>query len=250
MIPLNLKTSETKAKELLVFNLCLCEVLDVIWAAANYTPLRERYYYTIFMKLLSILDSIVFQVANLDSKPHYTLSTILCLRTCMLDTLSLYYVMDTHEDILKVTERINSIMADHLKYTYNEFSQEEKDDIRQTWPDLFDANGNLKKFGQPGTKLFLNGIATYNTLKEEADTAKDIYTIFSKYEHNGAFTFDLLHNHYSPKGIELVKWKIYEALGVCACACKLISTHWVDNEGPLANKMNAAVIDLLRHSID
>lgn len=84
----DIKPSVLKGKELLKFIECLYDVLEVIQDAKNYAPLRERYYYTIFIKLLSVLDSLIFQVINLDGKPHYAVSVILCLRTCMLDVLA------------------------------------------------------------------------------------------------------------------------------------------------------------------
>lgn len=154
--------------------------------------------------------------------------------------------MDAHEDTDLGNKRLNLIMADHLKYTYKEFTPTEKDNARRTWPELFEAD-ELKDFASPGTRLFLDGIATYETLKKEANDAKDVYTIFSKYEHNGAFSFDLMHSHYSVKGKGLVKWKIYEALGICALACKLISTHWLNDMEALNKRMDNTIIELLKY---
>jgi len=222
----------------------LNDVTDVIWDKNDSSP-RQKFYYTIFMKLQFILDGIHFQVLNLDGKRHYGLSAGLSLRTCMLDVLNLYYVMDVHEDQEEAELRINSIMADHLKYTLSELKPVEKDDVVKRWPELFDEDQKLKNFQRLGTKTFINGISTFNTLIQETKEAHHLYKIFSKYEHNGAFTFDLLHNPYSEKGNDVVKYMIYSAIGVCALACKLVASNWIDNNMPLMERLDTSIKELL-----
>ena len=83
-----------KGKLLLIFVQLLNDVTDIIWDKRNYVAPRERFYYAIFMELQFLLDAIHVQIFNLDHKPHYGLAAGLSLRTCMLDVLNLYYVMD------------------------------------------------------------------------------------------------------------------------------------------------------------
>jgi len=236
---------EIKGKQLLVFLQVLNDVTDVIWDKKNYTAPRERFYYSILMKLQFLIDAIQIQVYNLDHKPHYGLAAGLSLRTCMLDVINLYYVMDVHEDIAEATLRINTLMADHLKYVYPSLKDDEKEEARKNWPELFNEQEKLIDFGRITTRDFLKAITHFDTLKTEAYEAMHIYQIFSKYEHNGAFTFDILHNSYSATSNNIIKFMIYSAIGICALACKIIASHWVDDLSPIAVKLNNSIKDLL-----
>jgi len=236
---------EVKGKQLLTFVKLLNDVTDVIWETKNYTAPRERFYYAIFMKLQFLLDAIHVQIYNLDHKPHYGLAAGLSLRTCMLDVLNLYYVMDVHENIEEATLRINTIMADHLKYVYPGLKDVEKEEARKNWPELFDEQENLIDFGRLSTRAFVNAIIHFDTLKTEAHEAIHIYQIFSKYEHNGAFTFDILHNPYAVAGNKIIKFMIYSAIGICALACKITSSHWIEDQSSIAVKLDNAIKDLL-----
>lgn len=241
----NNSSPEEKGKQLMVFVKLLHEVTNIILDKQNYSAPRERFYYIIFMKLQFLLDAIHIQIFNLDNKPHYSLAAILSLRTCMLDVLNLYYVMDVHDDIEAATIRINIIMHDHLKFVYSDLKKEEKKEIRKDWPNLFDKTESLIKFTKLSSKDYVKEITHFDTLKEEAKEAIHIYEIFSKYEHNGAFTFNILHNPYSTDGNNKTKFMIYSAIGICALACKFIYSHWVADKSSLAIKLDDAIKHLL-----
>ncbi|GAA5089289.1 hypothetical protein GCM10023210_13910 [Chryseobacterium ginsengisoli] len=219
-------------------------VTDIIWKSERYQQVTDRFYYTIFMKIRMLLDGIFLQVYNLDNKPHYGMGVALQMRTAMLDLLGLYYVIDEIDDEEVQLERVCRIMADHVKYTWNEFTKDEKDQVRKDWPDLFDVDGNLKKFSNVTTKIFMAGIVKQGNTIKEAEMIKPIYDFFSKLEHNGAFTFHLIHQAYSPSRNEKLKGLIKEAIVNCAIALKLICYHWVLTDDPLITKIEIIITDI------
>jgi hypothetical protein len=245
MINIKENQAEEKGKQVMLLISVLNDLREVIWEKQDYVKPRERFYYTIFMKLSFLLDSIHIQIFNLDNKPHYIIVSSLALRTCMLDVLNLYFIMDSHEDEDVAYQRINTIMSDHLKYVYKELTLDQKKEISKDWPELFDNEGSLINFGRVNTGKLIKGIKNFESLKKEAKEALHLYKIFSKYEHNGAFTYGILHNPYSPQGNELVKYLTYEALGICAMACKYISVHWLLNDHPLTDRLDNAIKDIL-----
>ncbi|KPH13390.1 hypothetical protein [Chryseobacterium sp. ERMR1:04] len=233
---LGLKTDE--------FVKALEEVTDIIWKSEKYQKVTDRFYYTTFMKVRMLLDGIFLQVYNLDNKPHYSIGVALQMRTAMLDLLGLYYVVDEIDDEAAQLTRVYTIMADHVKYTWNDFTKDQKNQVRQDWPDLFDVDGHLKKFPNVGTKIFMAGIVKQVHTLKEAEVIKPIYDFFSKLEHNGAFTFDLIHDAYSPQGNEKLKGLIKKAIVNCAIALKFLSNHWLLNNAPIMLKIERIIADI------
>lgn len=235
-VKLGLKTDE--------FTKILEEVTDIIWKSEKYVHVTDRFYYTIFMKVRMLLDCMFLQVYNLDHKPHYGIGVALQLRTAMLDILGLYYVIDEINDPNMQLARINAIMADHIKYMWNDFDTVGKDKVKLEWPDLFEADGNRKKFPNVGAKIFMAGIVKEANIIIEAELIKPIYDFFSKLEHNGAFTFDLIHDSYTPGGNYKLKGLVKEAIINCAVALKFLSNHWLQNNDPLILKIEGIITEI------
>lgn len=232
-----------------VLQLCreLFEVYDVILDSKKYVKMPDRFFYMTFKKIMVVLDAAHIQIYNLDNKPHYAIATGLMLRTCLLDIINLYYVLDALNDENEVLERINTIMADHIKYGYKNLPVKQQEKIRADWPELFDAGGNLKKYALENSRSMVDKIVNFPHIKPEAKTAQNLYAIFSKYEHNGAFTFDLLHNPYSADGNGIVKSAVKDAVGCCAIALKVLSSHWISEEHEVSKKLRAILADILRN---
>jgi len=169
----------------------------------------ERFFYTILHKLRNILDATSLLVTNLDEKPHYYDSVFLLLRTCLLDVVNLYYIMNLDKNIATQQERIRSIMFDHINSIWICAKDDDERKLAiQTFPDWFE-DGKLKK-GIPKISIIAmhNGIKI-PSFKNETRTAIDLYNIFSKVEHNGILSFNLLHIHYQNEGALKGKYKVY-----------------------------------------
>lgn len=223
----------------------LFNVVDIIWDEKKYIKQPDRFFYTILMKVTTVLDSIHFQIFNLDQKPNYAVATGLVLRTCLLDIINLYYVLDLIEDEPQMLERINSIMADHLKYVYKNLKSSEQAEVRKDWPELFDSNNLPKTYQLPNSKRMADAIINFPSIKTEAEGAQHTYSLLSKYEHNGAFTFDLLHNPYSERGGEIVKRVIKNGLDTCVIALKTVCGHWIDEKDNLEIELGKTVQEII-----
>jgi len=220
----------------------LNEVLDVIWLDNDYgTKQPHRFYYLMFFKLRALLASTTFHVLNLYIKREFTIALNLILRTAMLDVISLYYVMDATEDDEEQQERINKINADHLIKTFPDFDKEGKKQIIKDFPELFDVNGVLQYNKHLYLKDMERGIQKFPTLIKEFKELKFIYNLFSKFEHNGAFTFDLLHNPYSDEGFEKSKDMTIRAIRCLALGLKMVRTNWVNDNHALHDDLENCV---------
>ncbi|HZX57322.1 MAG TPA: hypothetical protein VFE54_01295, partial [Mucilaginibacter sp.] len=139
-------TSKEAGDILFSFTHHLTDVIEKdILDKQQYLVEPQRFFYTILHKLRNILDATSLVVTNLDGKPHYYDSAFLLLRTCLLDVVNLYYIMDKDKDIAVQQKRVQCIMFDHVKSIWVcAKDEEEKKLILEKFPGCFDGR-NLKK---------------------------------------------------------------------------------------------------------
>jgi len=185
----------------------------------------QRFYYTVVFKLRNILDAASFLIKNLDDKPHYHDSTFLLLRTCLFDTVNLYYIMDQEANVSIQNDRINRIMFDHVKSIWVcAQDDDERRLIIEKFPQCF-TNGKFRKDIVKVSIISMYKEITGLSLKKEVKIAIDLYNIFSKVEHNGILSFNLLHAHYENKGAMSAKYKVYLAIKKIMMAIALLVRH-------------------------
>jgi len=219
-------TSEKAGDILYSFTHHLTDIIEKdILDKGRYLGEPQRFYYTVLFKLRNVLDAASFLVKNLDGKPHYHDSTFLLLRTCLFDAVNLYYVMDQEANISIQKERIERIMFDHVKSIWIcAQDDEERQLIIEKFPQCF-KNGKFRK-----DIVKVNIITMYNEidiqlLKDEAKIAIDLYNIFSKVEHNGILSFNLLHAHYENEGAISAKYKVFLACKKIMMVITLLIRH-------------------------
>jgi len=219
-------TSEEAGDILYSFTYQLTNIIEKdILDKGDYLVEPQRFYYTVAFKLRNILDAASFLVKNLDGKPHYHDSTFLLLRTCLFDTVNLYYIMDQEANVSIQKERIERIMFDHVKSIWIcAQDHEERRLIIEKFPGCFEND----KFRKEIVKV--NIISMYNeitslSLKKEVKIAIDLYNIFSKVEHNGILSFSLLHAHYENEGAMSAKYKVYLATKKIMMVITLLIRH-------------------------
>lgn len=191
----------------------------------RYLEEPDRFYYTVLHKLRNILDAASFLITNLDGKPHYYDSVFLLLRTCLFDGISLYYVMDADNDNLLRNERINRIMLDHVKSIWTSAEDDkERQLVIEKFPDCFDE-GKFKKEIVKVNIIMMYREIKIERIKNEVLDALRLYNIFSKVEHNGILSFNLLHAHYEATGADSAKYKVYFALKNIMGVTSLLVRH-------------------------
>ena len=62
-------------------------------------------------------------------------------------------------------------------------------------------------------------------MKDEVLNGLRLYNLFSKVEHNGILSFNLLHSHYEAKGAESSKCKVYLSLKNIMMVTTLLIRH-------------------------
>lgn len=66
-------------------------------------------------------------------------------------------------------------------------------------------------------------------LKKPTDRALKLYSLFSKVEHNGLFTFNILHSHYNDSDKRSVMMN-YDAALVISEVIMIVLLHWIDKD--------------------
>lgn len=203
-------------------------IFDTIYPSEKYVDEPYRFYYTILHKLATVGDALAFLTVNLDGKPHYCDSAGILVRTCMLDLVCLYYVIDKTE-LPEQQNRIENILYDHVRTIYSKTDNpEEKTKIRQQFEQCFDGEKFKKSIQKISTKSMVDNISI-ETFAKEAGRALTIYNYFSKIEHNGIFTFNLMHRHYNPES-NVTKEIIYDAILLKAMVILVVIQHWISKD--------------------
>ncbi|PSK90822.1 hypothetical protein [Taibaiella chishuiensis] len=245
MNTINLKTT---SDEIEIYVNQLNDVLDIIWKDENYGRQQpDRFYFILFLKLRFVIGSMNFHLQNLDAKRDFTVSLCLLLRTAMLDILNVYYVMDSSDKTQEQEYRINRLMADHFKFEFKDYSDEEKDTIRQDWPELFELDGKQKKFEYLSSKKLVEEITNFESLQREGKICREVYMKLSKFEHNGAFTFDILLAPYIPEQYPKVKALIKVAINSAVIGIRTLCDYWLTKDDLISSKLTESVHKILKN---
>lgn len=136
------------------------DVFLKIVKSSEYKDEPQRFYYTIIHKTLSTLDAANFLLCNFDLKRNWHTPLFILLRPIISDLVIGEYVLWKYEknrDELEMKKLIQGIYADHIDSILNclksaksiydwtpEQLEEEKNKLKQSHPDLYDSEGNLK----------------------------------------------------------------------------------------------------------
>lgn len=229
--------SVTFGSQFLTFIRKVHETIDeIIYPSKKYIDEPERFYYTILHKLATVGDVIAFLITNLDGKPHYANSAIILSRTSMLDAICLYYVLDQTDDREEQKKRIDNILNDHVRSIYQSTPNEEKKvEIRNQYPWCFESGKFRADIERITTKNMIDGLHM-EELKEPAGRSLKLYSLFSKFEHNGLFTFDMLHSHYNESDKRTIMMNYDAALNIGEVIL-IVILHWIKKDDEHYNKL-------------
>ncbi len=225
--------AQIKGNQLSAYTKHLSKLIELyILEPERYEIDFERICYTVIHKLCSLLDTSSYLIinTNIEAKPHFIDGIFLILRTCLSDAICLYFIVDKHDNPQLSQKRIERIMADHIRYVYLDTETEnDKKIIRDKFPQWFDGNNFTKKINKLSTHIMVKEIENLN-LQHEAKKAFKMYNEFSKSEHNGLFSFDILHGHFDEKRNMIDKAKIYHAIFRTVISINLAMEIWIDNQ--------------------
>jgi hypothetical protein len=216
-----------------------------IYKTKDHDQEPKRFYYLILHKLRNLIDTSSLLIKNMGRKPHFIDSIQLLLRTCLLDAINLIYVFDAESDSKQQLHRINHIMSDHVKSMFNSENEEKvKAEIIATYPTYFD-DGKIKAIYKDNLTARRMISQLYNEdLKPFAQDLADIYAIFSKVEHNGVFSFDLLHKNYLEAGHRQSTGIILDSLSNIALVINIALNTWLEDENEQYTKLLSFLEDL------
>lgn len=228
---------------------------DSIYSKGLYIEQPYHFFYTIIHKLRNLLDVVSFLVTNKDEKGHYTDSIYLLLRTALMDSVCLYFVIDEIGNGPAQDFRISRILFDHVRAIHLcAQDEQEKQAIREKFPNCFNSKLKFKKEIVPVGIKNMHDELQSDLLRRAAAEAMYLYNIFSKIEHNGIMTFSFLHDHFYPGGNRKSKIPIYHALKIIMEAVNLVViATWAGKSNPIVQrmtKMTAKIVEAIPNDED
>jgi hypothetical protein len=170
----------------------------------------DLFLFTVLIKLNNGLASSLFLLAPCRD------SLCIIFRTLISDSITTIYLIDKSEDDVEFEKNIQSLNTDHLSFTINNiknygysiynFSQKKIDEeinyIKEEYKSYFNTDGSFKykplKIKIADAVKFL--VEVNNEYKNLYGLAFELYELFSKYEHLGVFSSELLlKRQYSPE---------------------------------------------------
>ncbi len=196
-----------------------------------------RFLYTVLFKSNNGLGTASFLLANYSNKPHFVDSLVIIVRSLISDYAMLWYVLvvsddptDYHQE--KFRRTVQGLNFDHVKSTMSGvklcfgpvygYTKAQIDtnilEIIKSRPQYFDSEGkpNVEKVTS-SVRAALAEIAKRRTSPDELWLAQRYYhhyDIFSKYEHLGEFSFNLIHRQFNAEHKDSLARDIVDAITV------------------------------------
>ena len=217
-------------KKLEEFTSAISEYTTLINKVLLRNPPEEEPYkfvYTLSFKTNNSLYTANLLIKNFLQNPYNTDSIFLILRTIMSDAITYYYLLykcNNNDD--KFIENIEWLNSQHINYTLKNLSvfkagyyedegriEEMKEEMKVNYKKYFTEEGSLLFDRMKGVSGMVYEMANSNkVLNSFAIRAYGIYDIFSKYEHLGEFTYELIHRQFDEEKRERILGEIYEAI--------------------------------------
>lgn len=193
----------------------------------------QKFFYSLLFKINNGLDAANLLILNIFNKRLFSDSLFLILRTLLSDVITFHYIMEKSKgNDTKLNENIENVYYDHIKFMmsgvdvyqmlYKESKtliDEKKKEIINSRPQFFDSSGNVKPH--------LKGLKSIRSMVKEiaGETGKnqslgylirayEHYEIFSKYEHLGDLTFQLIHRNLKDDQKKRILSEIYHSVNV------------------------------------
>ena len=189
----------------------------------------KAFFYILALKTNNGLNTANLLIANVVNKPHFCDSLLVLLRTMLADTITFFYLAvkveeNNTDEYLK--EQIIILEGDHIRYIdrafrifqklYNtpdkEIGEKQKE-LRHKHPEYFREDGKYK-YESPAISQMVEVIAGSNneTAKRHTKNAFELYDIFSKLEHLGFLTTQLVVRQFDEGNHKQILHEIYIAV--------------------------------------
>src|SRR3990170_3781634 len=197
-------------------------IMKKIWDENKYLDEPYTYLYTLLFKTLNSLDTSNVLLLNVLNKPTTTDGLYLICRTTLSDLILFEYLFRRSKDDEQLTNNIARLYCDHIYYQIDAMKtfyqaaygkspaeiEEEINKLKSTRLQCFDSTGTNKYDTRDFTvKKMSNYILSTKEKDEDLNNlirARELYDVFSKFEHFGELTIHLTHRHFKNNRIEEV----------------------------------------------
>ncbi|MGY6648507.1 hypothetical protein [Wenyingzhuangia sp. IMCC45574] len=200
---------------------CRKELIHPKMKSINDDKESSQFFFTILFKLTNGLDSLNIFLINLENKPQFSDSLFICLRSLLLDMLTVdYLIIKSEFEEKNIQANLDSLKSDHVLYqiknlkTYKEIFNLSESDYQKKRKELINhfnkylnKNGklqeNLNKFPTSAGIMIkeIKKRCNNTAFLSNSIEAFEYYDLYSKYEHLGEYTTKLVFRGYHSENI-------------------------------------------------
>ncbi len=233
------------------------EIISQIIEKPQIESMPQKFLYTVLFKLNNGLNTCSLLFNNLANNSQYADSIFVILRTLISDSILYLYVLTKSEyDDNKLNEIIKALYFDHISFTMEAVkknfgpiygkSEEEIlliiNEVKRAKPEYFDSTGNeLISPLRANAYAALRYIASH---RKGGESLTDIqrhyshYDRFSKYEHIGDFSFELIHRQYDDKAVKEIGDEIVDAINLLTITMRSTLGAWPNLDVEVSDRFN------------
>ena len=205
-------------------------LVDKVWMDASKKTEPLHYFYTVSKKTTDVLETASYLVNNFHSKPNLHSSLFILFRSILADLITTEYVIRSssnqesemlpyiqevyfdHLDaasamLLKTAPTVFGWDSDQAKKEHNLFISE----VRKEYPEW------EQRRKSSGIRSIVRKMAASPQIKAEKGFLKESYWLyerFSKLEHFGALSYNMLHRSYSPSQLQTIEQEVINSIGI------------------------------------
>lgn len=188
----------------------------------NHDKESSQFFFALLFKLSNGLETSNLLLINLDNKPQFADSLFICLRTLLLDMLTIDYLMiQANFNENEVQRQVDILKSDHVQYDINNLKtyqtlfnfsdadlEKKRKEIINQYPKFFEQSGKFKsefkdhKVSPKQMILEINKNASNTIFLENAIQTYEHYDLYSKYEHLGEYTAQLVFRGFRNENFE------------------------------------------------
>ncbi|MCF2220175.1 hypothetical protein H9Q08_12770 [Chryseobacterium sp. PS-8] len=242
------------------------EVIKKILNSHRFIKEDEKYFYTIILKTIDSLNGANIFIRNFDNVRSFQVPLFIIIRAILNDIIISEYIIVNSSNDEEQIKLINSINFEHIKYIKSsikieskirKWSEQEKQEkileIIRANPKYYEKNGN-EKF----KKIITNVGSLVDSVLENSINDKPyqligvayiLYNTFSKLEHFGELSFDLVHKPYKDNKQSSQINHLFSSIQVIIAALNNYCRAWKNLEIDF-DKLKSLEIEILKMTPD
>lgn len=226
-----------------------------IMDSEDYVDKEKRFFYTLLFKSVNELESVSVLLKNFFNKPSMQSSMFLILRTMLSDCFTGLYVIKAKEIKIDHLHLIDVIYYDHIghaikniKHTHNQITRQKPAIVERMIQDLKAQYNEYFNFidNEDGIRTYtdcklvdcnfsMKKVITFLTQQRLDDKEREMlqlmhyfYDYYSKFEHFGIGTFNIIHKSFNPDAHKHTLKDIIETVRLLHVFMESYLNNWPD----------------------